>query len=816
MTSSSTQTPFLESVKEKVEGKSEESDYLDFTVTTDHALEGISFLFKVFAYNLHTFQYVRTDPKTQITSSPARVYTDPNAAYKEALDYNKRGYNVFFMVNEGDGITHPGKRIPRSLQSVKELSKCFIDTDRCPREKVDSYLRQINLIPHVIVESSPDRFHYYFFFEPISKSHADEWKQIQNMLHRLGDSSIKNPSKTLGTDSTMHDYSKVLRVPGFMHVSKLTQVTLIEHSTHPIYDFKEIYEKTNAESYVETYVPPTLTPETPIEEGDRYHTLQALSMKLANSNTDKEEAFSSYKDFILTKLVHTDSEYIFPDKSLTPKSLDIFNSAFKKIKREHENTLKALTESLEQSEVKKLSWELPDSFYLNAPNGFGDIVRQVMENSIYPCASLAFGTFLAGLSILKAKYFLTPHGSTPALYVLNVAPTGYGKAAPMGLLQNTLVHLGYGSLIENKMRSDRGVYAHLAVNNGAGIFILDEISQLFKNIQDKKASAHNANITEALLSLYSASALKGVSFGKLSGSNTKKGEKAIVIDNPTISICGYTVPSEFFSMFNEESVLKGLFQRFIPVVAEVRYIEKNGKADNRAIVQSDLFTSFHSLGAPGFSSSQVTQSNDVTGWEDEVAGHEGTENADSTATTGSSPLENIERVKIQYTPDALVRFNALEKEYRAKLIETAKDPERMHTSGLYSRLSEQIERVATVLATEEIDLPTLEYSIQFIESRHKAIMEVSGGTILGGKGANRELQTRRVLHALSMLCIEQNSSVVFKTEVFRRVQRHFASVKEFTQLLEGMEEMGEIERVEGFKPKHKNARPGMGLKLKEV
>lgn len=822
MTSSSTPTPFLDSVKENLEGASGESDYLSFDAPTDHALEGISFLFKTFSYSLQTFQYVKTDPVTQATQSPAKTYDDPNAAYRDALQYNKKGFDVFFMVNEGDGVIHPGKRICRSAASVTELSKCFIDTDKCPRDKIDTYLKSIDLHPHVIIESSKDRFHYYFFFEPIKKTQKwiDQWKQVQHMLHRLGDATIKNPSKTLGTDSTMHDYSKVLRVPGFVHVSKLSTVQLVEHSTHPIYDFEELYEKTNAASFTEDSVTVDTNPETPIEEGDRYHTLQALSMKLANSNADRDDAFKQYTFFIQTKLVHTDSEYIFPDKSLTPKSLDIFNSAFKKIKREHEHTLKSLTESLEASEVKKSSWELPDSFYLNAPNGFGHIVKQVMDNSIYPCASLAFGTFLAGLSILKAKYFLTPHGSTPALYILNVAPTGYGKAAPMGLLQNTLVHLGYGKLIENKMRSDRGVYAHLAVNEGSGFFILDEISQLFKNIQDKKASAHNANITEALLSLYSSSAMKGISFGKLSGSNTKKGEKAIVVDNPTIAICGYTVPSEFYSMFNEESVLKGLFQRFIPVVAEVRYIEKNSSADNRAIIESELFTSILARSAPGIQSRQITESNDVTGYpspsHSESSGDSAVSDAHgSSEDSVSSPLENIERVKIPYSPEALVRFNSLETEYRQKLIETARDPELMHTSGLYSRLSEQIERVATVLATDEINLETLEYAITFIESRHKAIME-SSGAILGGKGANRELQTGRVLHALSMLCIEQDSTVVYKTDVFRRVQRHFGSVKEFNQLIEGMEEMGDIQRVDGYKPAHKNARAGTGLKLKEV
>lgn len=798
--SSSILTNSSDSAVGNLENSSNETEYLLSDAPKDLnklAAEGISLLFSRFPYEIQTFQFIRADPNGK-TSSPVHLFKDPKKALSHSLKLNKNGYDVFFMVNEGDGIIHPGKRIPRSQVSVLSLSKCFIDSDNCPIERIDSYLNSINLVPHLRIESSPNRFHLYFFIDPVEKTDAniEKWRAVQNILHRLGDVTIKNPAKTLGTDSTMHDFSKVLRVPGFTHVKKRFVSRIVASADLPNYTLDELFSLTSAQSFIdhliettgngESNVPDLDATDAPlIDKGDRYQHLQALAMHLANQDMDTKEKVKIFANFCRTRIDNSDLTYVSENNALTQKSLDLLQSALAKVKREKAVEVQTLHHTLATiNDPKPSAWELPDSFYLSAPNGFGDVVRQAMEYSMYPCAALAFGTFITGLSILKAKNYLTPHGSSPALYTLNVAISGYGKGDPMTLLQNLFVSLGHGSLIENEIRSDRTIYNHLAVNHGTGLCILDEIAPLLRVIQDENATSHHANISKALLYLYSAGAMKGVSFGKVASSSQKKGEQAIVIDNPMLAVLGFTVPEEFDRLFNAESVAKGLFQRFIPIVAETKRVPKSPLADKTAIIRSDLFKLL-----PSRDTGELPEEGEPV-----------------------PPLQTVPLIKMPFTVEARAAFEAIEESYRDKLIESARDPERAYTSGLYSRIAEQIERIATVLSMEEIDLTTLEYAAAFMESRHQATMAVAEKSILRGRGSESMMNQERIMSALVRLCRETDSVSVTKRSLFRSVRRHFGDMKEFEK---NLNELRALERVEFVQVKQ-NRKTVESIKLSEV
>jgi len=793
--SSFTRTRSLNSAKELLSNESSESEFLleDCTDHTAAAKEGIDFLFDSFPYAIHTFQYIKKSESAKLVT-PVRTYTDKAAACKDALLYNQRGYDVFFMVNEGDGVIHDGKQTPRSQLSVQYLSKCFIDTDNCPIAKVEAYLNDIGLTPHIKICSSPNRYHLYFDFSPVPKTDASvfKWNTIQNMLHRLGDPSIKNPTQKLGMDKTMRDHSKILRVPGFSHIKKLALVAVSEISTVPPYTLDQIFELTDAQSYldynVQTYGTaepsnvPDLADTSILPAGERFSALQSLSLHLANTESDRETAYSLFDNFVRNRLDNTDSVY-YTDK-LTPKSLALFSSAFDKVKAENLHIVQSFP--LDDGSTPA-PWHLPDSFYLSAPNGFGDIVKQVMDNSLYPCAALAFGTFLAGLSILKSKTHLTPKGSSPALYIINVAISGYGKNDPMTFLQNTLWHYGYGKLIGNEIRSDRGVYEHLAANDGLGFFLLDEIGPLLSSIQEESASTHLAYIAKAFLQLYSSGAMRGISFGKTAKANSKKGEPELVLDNPMAAICGYTVPSKFATLFNADSVNQGLFQRFIPIVPEILRVPENDNANKFAIITSPLFVH-----------ASIPVELDSEG-------------------NAVEAIQSLPRVSIAYTPDALKEFKRLSDHYRDLLISSANDAEKAPYSGLYSRLAEQIERVATVLSATVIDLPTLNYAAEFIESRHRAIMALADSTVLKTKGSENIQNEALILNTIALMARELETPVIFKTELYRRVRRSFATMKQFDTALADAAELRRIVMVPNYKRSMvKGARPGLGVMLGDL
>lgn len=773
--SGSISTAFANSALKQTISAIDDSEFLLVDLPIDKkkfAAKGIHTLFKKFPYETHTFQFIKTDGSGKVTA-PARAFKTANDALEQALDYSNKGHDIYFMVNEGDGVVHDGKRVCRSQANVRSLSQCFIDTDNCPVEKVKDYLSKIHLIPHLTIESSPGRFHFYFSFIPVEKTedNIERWKAVQHMLHRLGDHTIHSPSKSLGTDSTMHDFSKVLRVPGFLHVKKNHMVSVVEDNDIPLYTLDELFDITKAQSFIDYHAEsngvdhhiPDLSSDKFYEAGERYAALQALSMKLANeTHVDKSVHYQSFVRFIHTRIDNSDGTYCDPQGLITPKSKALFNSAFSKIQREEKTKIDLINSSLVNVDNPPPDpWSLPDSFYLNAPNGFGDVVKQVMDYSMYPCAALAFGTFLTGLSILKARTHFTPGGSSPALYTMNIAISGYGKGDPITMLQNTFVHHGLKGLIENEIRSDRGIYEHLKINEGFGLFLLDEVAPLIKAIQKEEAATHHAYIAKALLDLYSKGATKGVSFGKVAKGKTKQ-EQVIVIDNPMVAFCAFTVPHEFNKMFDSDSVAKGLFQRFIPIVADIVDIEKNPNADKHAVIKSPLFTAF-------------IEAQELDGEGNPV-----------------HPLQSGTRKRMTFTTEARERFESLSKSYRTAMISAAKDPELAPTSGLYSRLSEQIERIATVLSQEEIELPVLEYAISFIESRHRATLATAGKTLLRGKGMAAEELEEKVLRALAKECQAQSTSKVTKRGVYMRVRKDFPSVWHFEQTLRELEALGKI------------------------
>ena len=803
MTSESTRKDFHALQSEKLKTVFEDSDYL-LTESPDdikeNAATGITTLFRQFPYTHHTFQFIKKDAR-----SPVMVFTDAKEAAQEAINKNTDGFDVYFMVNEGDGVRHEGKKTPRSQESVTELSQFFIDTDGCPIVQVREYLDNLQLRPHLVIESSKDRYHLYFHFYPVEKTAANiiRWKAVQHMLARLGDVNIKSPAKQLGMDQTMHDYAKLLRVPGFTHVRKLWMVRIVEDNEHPFYDFADFFTTTDAQSWIDhststsngvATAVPDLTSDSIIEAGERWQTLQSLSLHLANT-TDRNTATKIYETFVRTRLNNEDQVYANNDGELTYKARSLLTTALDKVEREQRissavmDTSLVVTTDPETATASLSPWYLSDEFYLSAPNGFGDVVRQCMQYSLYPYASLAFGAFLTGLSILKSRTHLTPHGSSTALYTLNVAISGLGKSDPLTLLQNTFVSLGLKRLISNELRSDRGLYTHLSMNDGTGLFILDEVAPLFKAIQDKNATSYHANIGKAFLHLFSAGAMKGLSFGKLGSSNSKKGEQEIVIDNPMLALLGFTVPSKFNSMFSPESVSEGLFQRFIPIIADVVDVPENKEADKTAIIKSDLFSS-----AVEQSATELDADGNVV-----------------------ASIQTIPRVRMSYTVEAREAFTAIQRDYRKQLIQAALDPATEPMSGLYSRIAEQIERVAAVLTLgDTIELSTLEYARMFIESRHKATLAMVGKSLMGGDGAKAQEKENIITSNVGRLCRIREMNYVSQRDLYQSVRRSFHSWKDFNEALQYAHEAGSIEVIKNFKKDTKAAKPMTVIRLANV
>jgi len=123
----------------------------------------------------------------------ARVLHGTLAQHGTALARsNSNGAGVFVMVNAGDGKA-------RKTSNVQSVRAYFADLDGAPLAPVQAFPLQ----PHIIVESSPGRWHAYWL---TTGAPLDLFKPMQQAIARR-----------FGADIKVCDLPRVMRVPGFFH-----------------------------------------------------------------------------------------------------------------------------------------------------------------------------------------------------------------------------------------------------------------------------------------------------------------------------------------------------------------------------------------------------------------------------------------------------------------------------------------------------------------------------------------------------------------------------------------------------------------------
>lgn len=109
---------------------------------------------------------------------------------------NQNGAGIFVTVNRTD-------LKGRKSANVVCVRALFLDLDGAPLEPVVETSRVSEIPPHIVVESSPGRFHVYWRVSDVA---LDEFESYQKALIRKFDG-----------DPAVHDLPRVMRLPGFWH-----------------------------------------------------------------------------------------------------------------------------------------------------------------------------------------------------------------------------------------------------------------------------------------------------------------------------------------------------------------------------------------------------------------------------------------------------------------------------------------------------------------------------------------------------------------------------------------------------------------------
>lgn len=160
------------------------------------------------------------EPKPEIEKAKINLHHGSFEYCREILSKaNKGGQGVFFTVNRTDGKG-------RKTDNVLEVRALFVDLDGADLEPVIS----APLSPHIIIESSPRRFHAYWIVENVP---LDQFGALQKELaHRFNG------------DSSVNDLPRLMRLPGFYHLKGVPfRSRIIETSGTLPYSYEEFAQK---------------------------------------------------------------------------------------------------------------------------------------------------------------------------------------------------------------------------------------------------------------------------------------------------------------------------------------------------------------------------------------------------------------------------------------------------------------------------------------------------------------------------------------------------------------------------------------------
>jgi predicted P-loop ATPase len=106
--------------------------------------------------------------------------------------WNQAGAGIFITVNETD-------RMGRKAENITRVRAVFADLDGAPLQPV----LICDIEPHIIVESSPRRFHAYWIVDGLA---LDQFGPVQKAI-----------AARFNGDKAVHDLPRVMRLPGFWH-----------------------------------------------------------------------------------------------------------------------------------------------------------------------------------------------------------------------------------------------------------------------------------------------------------------------------------------------------------------------------------------------------------------------------------------------------------------------------------------------------------------------------------------------------------------------------------------------------------------------
>jgi len=194
------------------------------------------------------------------------------------------------------------------------------------------------------------------------------------------------------------------------------------------------------------------------------------------------------------------------------------------------------------------------------PGIVGDITEWMVRSAPRPNRMMALCASVVTVGTIIGRYVRGPTGSATHLYIIMLAPTGYGKDWPLQAGAKLLDAIGRPNLIgPSEWTSNVGLTQELEENPLMCCFV-DEFGDEIATLNSQKQNPFVWKTLGLLKKTYNAWAM-------ISTSATRHHE-SVRINWPALSIVGAATPEAFFSAFLSRDVKGGIVNRIVSLPYE--------------------------------------------------------------------------------------------------------------------------------------------------------------------------------------------------------------------------------------------------------
>jgi hypothetical protein len=173
-------------------------------------------------FETHQFCWTGSHPETK---KRLQAYGTFEELLPRLQQRNAEGFGIFVAINAIDTPSFEGGYARRRTEDVTRVRSCFADWD-----DPNKVLPEFPLAPTMVVETSENKYHIHWCADDVP---LDEFEIIQRGI-----------AQVLGSDQSVVDLPRELRVPGFLHTKNLAKRTLVTlaESDGPRYTFAQLKE----------------------------------------------------------------------------------------------------------------------------------------------------------------------------------------------------------------------------------------------------------------------------------------------------------------------------------------------------------------------------------------------------------------------------------------------------------------------------------------------------------------------------------------------------------------------------------------------